>query len=307
MHSKNLISVIIVAFKSHRYINKSIASILKAAKYAKLKTEIIVVINDKSNHNYKFPFKLKVIKNKKNYGYAKGINIGVNKASGEWLLVANPDTTTDKKALYFLSKHFSDTKIGIIGPKILLQNGTLQLTINKIPSFWTILFEQSYLYKIFPFILFSCKANKNNYKNPHSVEALEGTYLIIRKKLFDEIRGMDERFFLYFEDMDLCRKITHKGYTIYFEPKAEIIHLQSQSSDGVMLGKYYVESLKNYFLKHKSKLITLSILFIFKIGTLIRYFYWRLKTLLSKGETKAKKKRDYYGQLLNNLRNLDFI
>ena len=291
------ISAIIVLYKSEKFIGDCIKSILKSAKQVKLKIEIILVVNDKKNHQYIFPEKALVIKSNKNLGYAKGINIGAKIAKGEWLLIANPDTITDRNALYYLSKHFFNNKIGIIGPKIILPDNTLQLTINQIPSFSSIFLEQSYLYKIRPFIFFSPKANIDNYLSSHFVDALEGTYFLVRRKYFEKIYGMDEQFFLYFEDMDFCKRITNKNYKILFESKAKIIHYRSLSTDGVMMAEEYVKSFRKLFIKYYSKQYAINTLCFLLLGNISRQYYWSIKEKITNNvssKLRALNMKKYY-------------
>ena len=297
------ISAILVAYNSHKCINKCILSIQKAAEYANIFLETIVVINDKSKRGYKFPSDVKVISNKKNYGYAKGINIGAEKAKGEWLLIANPDTITDKKALYYLLKNDHDRKIAIIGPKIYLSDGSIQFTINKFPSLYTVLLEQSYLYKITPFKYLLPKANLINYSSSHHVEALEGTYFLIRKKYFEEINNMDERFYMYFEDMDLCKRINDNGNKILFESKAKINHSKSVSSGGTILAEEYVKSFRKYFLKYYSQFYTKICLYLLFLGSFYRKYYWLIYERFSKDKVlkfKSGKMREYYQQMIKD-------
>lgn len=299
-HLKLLISVIIVAYRSEKYINPCIDSIRASARYANLQLEVIVVINDSKNKLYKLPKGVKVKRSLKNIGYAAGINTGAKYARGEWLLVANPDTVTDKKALFYLSRHFKNKKIAIVGPKIIHPDGSVQLTINKLPSLWQVFLEQSYLYKIYPFSRLSPKAYLRQYTYTHEVEALEGTYLLIRKKYFDAVGGMDERFFLYFEDMDLCKRLNVKGLIILFEPNMQIKHTQSLSSEGSMIAKNYAQSILRFFLKYYSKLNANNAVNLLILGSIFRSNFWIIKRKFLRDKGLLKKTilmEKYYNQL----------
>jgi len=295
---KPFISAIIVAYRSDKYINPCIASIITSARFAQLPLEVIVVINDPKNISYRLPKIAKVIKSKKNIGYAAGVNAGAKRARGEWLLVANPDTVTDEKALLYMSQHFNDKNVAVVGPKIFLLDGSIQLTINKLPSLWQVFLEQSYLYKIFPFSKLTPKADMRQYAYTHEVEALEGTYLLIQKKYFDLLGGMDERFFLYYEDMDFCKKINGVNFRILFEPRAIIIHKQHRSSQGYIVGKYYVRSLRLYIKKYSNFVYTFIFMTIFYCGSLLRLLGWSiLRYILGKSSTNETKITTYTSYL----------
>lgn len=298
---KPLISTMIVAYRSEKYINPCIESIRASARFAKLPLEVIVVVNDPANKHYKFPKGVKVIKSKRNIGYSAGINAGARQARGKWLLVANPDTVTDKKALYYLSRHFKVKNIAVVGPKIVHPDGSIQLTINSLPSLWQVFLEQSYLYKIFPFSKLSPKADMRQYTYSHTVEALEATYLLIRKKYFNEVGDMDERFFLYFEDMDLCTKMQNKDYEILFESQAKIMHHGQRSSGSIMYGGDYFSSLMAYFYKYYPQFFSSIAVHLISVGSLIRIIYWYMFIALGgKNEqaTFVKKKFVYYKEIL---------
>lgn len=277
---KPLISVIIVAYKSEKYINNCINSLEESANHAKIPLEVIVVINEENGKKYCLK-NCRVIKNQKNLGFAKAANIGAKKAKGEWLLFLNPDTTTSKTAIYELAKHHVDQKIAIIAPKHLNKDGSLQPNIICEPTLWNIFLEQSYLYKIFPKIFHHPQADKTLYKNSRLVDAISGSFMLARKTIFDEIKGFDEHFFMYFEDADLCRRIRQLGFKIYYEPNAHVAHYLHKSTGGKMSGDLYVKSLERHLLKYHGKMYTFIAVFLFKLGCITRLIYWIFRIHLS--------------------------
>lgn len=297
---KPFLTVIVVCYKSNKYLPKCISSLKKAAKRANLSSEIILVINDRQKRKYYHIQGVKKINYDTNLGYARGINEGAKKAWGKWLLIANPDTVTNLNALVKLRKYLKDKKIAVIGPKIINPGNNLQLTINYDPSLWNVFLEQSYLYKLYP-LLPGSKANPILYSCAGKVEAIEGTYFLIRRDIFDKIGRMDERFFLYYEDMDICKRIRNAGFNVIFEPESKIIHFQSKSSEGITVTDQYVKSLKKYFLKYHSKLYTESVLILLLTGSFFRKYFWEFKYKLIddyKQKAKTVQKRKYYEQLL---------
>lgn len=281
INNRPLVTAIIVVYKSEKYINRCIDSLVVSAKYAKILLEIIVVVNDIENKNYIFPQNIRLVKAKHNLGYAKGLNEGAKIAKGKWLLILNPDTITREDALKYLFIHFQSHSTAIVAPLIQNPNKEIQLTLNGEPTLWNEFLERSYLYKIFPFIFKNQKSNKNLYHYSHLVNAVEGTYFAVCHTVFKRVGGFDERFFMYFEDMDLCKRITDSGYKIIFEPKAKILHAGQHSSKGVMIGRIYTESLYKYLIRYNSRYYALSVMSILIIGSYLRLIYWKIRVGLS--------------------------
>jgi hypothetical protein len=163
--------------------------------------EIILVDNNSSNQTLvhfknKFGSKIKIIANQKNLGFAKANNQGAKLAQGEYLFFLNSDTLVNQNILLSLKSSLEqDKKIGIIAPRLALQNGQ----------------EQPYSFKL--------KTGTND------LAWVSGAALIIRRDIFFRIGGWDERFFMYFEDVDLCQSVFKLGYKIKRDPLSEVSHL----------------------------------------------------------------------------------
>jgi len=279
---KPLISAVIVAYKSEKYINNCIDSLRESADYAKIPLEVIVVVNDKDNQKYRLS-NCKVIINPKNFGFAKAANIGAKQTRGKWLLFANPDTITSKTALHELVKHQFDPKIAIIAPRHLNKDGSLQPNILCEPTLWNIFVEQSYLYKIFPKIFHHPQSDLRLYEKVHYVDVVSGSYFMIRKKVFKKLNGFDERFFMYFEDFDLCKRIRGK-YKIIFEPRAGVVHFNHQSSQGIIQGNMYIDSLNRYLTKYHTRYYVYIGIVLVVLGCVLRFNYWIIKTSLTQNK-----------------------
>ncbi len=231
-----MVSIIIVNYK----VKKELFSCIKSIINSNPKTgyEIIVVDNDevksiKNDLLKSFPF-VKYIPSKENIGYGAGINLGAKQAKGEFLFFLNPDTLVKKDAIDLLVRFLrQNRKGGVVAPLLLDSNenpyplqGTLELTPKRA------IFSHSIINKLFPKNPISKKfwqvgwdKNKN-----HSVDVVPGTALMISKKLFEKIGGFDERFFLYFEEFDLCKRVKELGYGLAIISKARIIHFWEVST-----------------------------------------------------------------------------
>src|SRR3989344_3823438 len=152
----------------------------------------------------------------------------------------------------------------------------LQLSVNFEPSLWNIFLEQSFLYKLLPFLPQS-KANPVLYSQTQRVEAVEGTYFAVRKDVFHKIGGMDNRFFLYFEDLDLCRRVRKSGYRIIFDPEILVFHYGKKISGGVTDGAYYLRSLYKYLRKYHNEIYAKTGIRMLYLGSLLRLFFWKIR------------------------------
>ncbi len=278
-----ILSVIILVYHDEEYLKKCVSSLRESAKEAKVKLQIIIVVNDNKlkRSNFIFPDNCTIIFNKQNLGFGKSINLASKKAKGEWLGIINIDTVTKKSSLRELHKHINDRTVGIIAPKLLNPDGSLQFSIQDYPSLWNLFKEQSYLYKILPSIFTSKRINRSQYKYTHEVEIIEAVYILVKRELFKKVNGFDESYFIYFDDYNFCMKVKNRQFKIILEPESEVIHFGHKSFGGVIRGDYYLKSLYKFLEKYHSRYYTFCCALIVIIGSLMRLFYWFVKIRLS--------------------------
>lgn len=236
------LSIIIVDYNSDQYVLVCLKSIIARSG---TKYEIIVVDNASKVDNtekYKISNNISVIRSEKNLGFGGANNLGAASAVGKYLFLLNPDTLifdgSIDKLLDFARSH---DKIGIVGPKILIdKNG---------PE------EQDY-YGDFPTV--SSLLNRNNHhhivEHPEGyleVERFTGSAMMLKRDLFLKVDGFDDRFFMYFEDTDLCKKISDAGFACAVLPSATIIHFGGKTINSTKTKKdYYYRSQDYFFKKH---------------------------------------------------------
>lgn len=230
------IDIIIVNYNSAECTTKAIDSLKKYCNGYHL--NIIVVDNNSiesiKDIEHRNP-DIKLLVNDQNLGFSKAINQGFKKANSEYVVILNPDTVIlagfFDKLIDYLETH---KNIGVIGPRILDGNGAIQGSARRFPTFWTSIFgRKSPLTKLFPnnkftkneFICFSVKEDENV-----EVDWVSGACMIIRRTTFEAVGGFDERFFMYWEDTDLCRRIRNKGWKIIYYTRAKVVHYIGKSS-----------------------------------------------------------------------------
>lgn len=302
---KPFISAIVLVYHDEKYLKQCVETLRRSTQTANLTLEVVIVVNDTNLKitNFQFPNHCKIIFNKKNLGFGRSINKAAKIAKGEWLFLLNVDTLIDKYSLKNLIIHTKKNSVAIIAPKIIRSDNQLQYSILEEPTFWNILKEQSYLYRLFPTLIFSPQVDDTLYKNTNKVQFITAISFLIRKSVFQKLKGFDERFFIYFEDIDLCKRITATSYSILYEPRAKITHYLHQSFGGTTNGKYYIQSLYKYLAKYHSKLYALLGITFLALGCLARLIYWSMRKLHTKDQnTKdfAIKKIYYCNLIIGN-------
>jgi len=236
------IAIIIVTWNSDKWIKRCLDSIL--ATSGDLKIEIIVVDNfskDKTLEILKvYGSQVKLIQNSSNLGYAKGCNQGLKIARGNYVLLLNPDTEIKENSLQKMLDFMENTpESGALGPQLVDFEGQIQPSCRRFPNYKLLLWELSGLSRLCPKskIFGAWKMGDFDFKNTRKVEQPMGSALFLRKKVIDQIGLMDERFFLFYNDVDFCYRIKNVGWKIYFYPEAKISHSKGASTGQVKVKK----------------------------------------------------------------------
>jgi len=222
-----MFSFIIINYNTAELSLACLESIFKYCSQVGSSWEIILIDNnsrpgDLEKINNRFGTRIKIIANQKNLGFAAANNQGAKLASGEYLFFLNSDTLINRDILTPLKDVFQqEEKVGIIAPRLLLKNGA----------------EQAYAYGL--------------QKNSQELAWVSGAALIIRKSVFEKIGGWDEKYFMYFEDVDLCRSTLKNAYKIKRLDSIAVTHLGSGSPIPFWKRKfYYYRSKLRYIFKH---------------------------------------------------------
>ena len=188
--------------------------------------EIIVIDNASADNTSDLFSKNKniiYVRNSENLGFSKACNIGVKYAKSDYLLFLNSDMElVDSSIVDMLSFFQKNSNCGLVGPQFLNPDKSVQgsvfppqTSLNAFREFW--LNQKSYS-KYFP-----------AGDNPLSVWAISGGAVLIKKELFEKIGGWNEKYFMYYEDLDLCRQIRKSNLKIYYYPKCKLIHRHGAS------------------------------------------------------------------------------
>ncbi len=223
-------SVVIVNYASWPLTVRCVRS-LQRTNYEDL--EVLVVDND-GVEPPELPFPAYLIRNSVNVGFAKACNQGIAASRGDLLVLINPDTVVKADFFQRVGKFFErNHSAGIAGPRILNPAGTLQLSARKELSMVSgLLGRTSLLTKLFPksSLVKSQFAAVTESTHATTVDWVSGACLIVRRRVLKEVGPLDERFFMYFEDADLCRRIREADWSVYYLPEVEVIHHAGGSS-----------------------------------------------------------------------------
>ncbi|MFH0873980.1 MAG: glycosyltransferase family 2 protein [Candidatus Komeilibacteria bacterium] len=252
------VTVVIVSWNVADLLRRCLSSLRQHSTTMDL--EVIVVDNNSLDDSItmmqtEFP-EVVLLKNNVNKGFAAANNQGFLQASGDYILMLNPDTEVRPNAIeqliHYLAQH---PAVGIIGPALINPDGSRQHSVRRNP---TVFDQTAVLLKlinvvpvIWPLRQYLCL--DFDYTRPAEVQQLMGAALCFRRSLLTTIGPLDEDFFLWFEEVDFCCRTQKAGLKLFYYPLAEIVHLGKASFRQhftLKLQKMFNRSLITYFLKH---------------------------------------------------------
>ncbi len=262
------LSVIIVNYNVKEFLQNLLHSIAKSV--GDINYEVIIVDNASDDGSVefiseKFP-EVRLIVNKKNLGFSRANNIGLNAASGKYLLLLNPDTLVSEDTFSKMIEFFEQNpEAGLAGCKILNPDGTLQLACRRsFPGPWTSFSKVTGLSNIFPNSRIFARYNLTylDENQTYEVDAISGSFMMMRREVYESVGGLDEQFFMYGEDLDLCYRIQKSGYKVFYVHNAQIIHYKGESTKRSNLDetKIFYEAMHLFVKKHLSSSFLVEII-----------------------------------------------
>jgi hypothetical protein len=268
------ISVIIVSYNVKTFLQHCIHSVQKSA--GNRNVEIFVVDNHSIDGTpgmvqREFP-DVRFIGNDKNLGFGRANNQALREAAGKYVLFLNPDTLIEENTLDvcydFMNEH---AHVGICGPKILNSDGSLQLACRRsFPSPSVALPKLLGLSRLFPKSRTFAKYNLT-YKDPdksYPVDAVSGSFMFCRGDLIRELGGFDEAFFMYGEDLDLCRRVQLAGKQVFYLPDTTILHYKGESAKSAPFDSLmaFYKAMDIFLHKHFSSFYSFVTTLFFRMG-----------------------------------------
>ena len=253
------LSIIIVSYNVKSYLRQCLNSILASTGISQF--EVIVVDNHSFDESCllvksEFP-QIRLIENQKNVGFSVAVNQGIKLANGEYICFLNPDTLVQEDTfIKLISPLEKNPEVGCIGPKILNPDGTLQKSCKRsFPTPLVALPKVLGLSKLFPKSKWLGKYNLTylDENKSHQVDAISGSFMLFPKKVIAEVGDLDERFFMFGEDLDYTFRVHQAGFKVVYEPSTEVIHYKGESVKSAphdMIIVFY-EAMNIFFEKYK--------------------------------------------------------
>ena len=262
------LSIIIVNYNVKEFLQNLLYSIEKAS--TNITKEVIVVDNasDDGSVNLikeKFP-SVKLIENQSNVGFGIANNQALKLANGEFLLLINPDAVVSEdtfdKMICFFKKN---PDAGLAGCKILNPDGTLQLACRRsFPGPWTSFCKVTGLSNLFPGSKLFARYNLTylDIDQTYEVDAISGSFMMMRREVYEKVGGFDEHFFMYGEDLDLSYRIKQAGYKVFYVHTTQIIHYKGESTRRSSLDetKVFYEAMHLFVKKHFSSSFIIEVI-----------------------------------------------
>jgi len=229
------LSIVIISYNTKELLEACLSRLSEAR--LSMKHEIYVVDNNSSDGsadlvtNY-FPH-IQLIVNSSNVGFAGAVNIAFSKSTGKFVLVLNPDVEVSTNSVEILLSSFKiRPNAGLIAPKLLNHDGSLQYSCRADYTLGTFLFRRTFLRRLFPEHLIIRRHLMMDWDHATSrqVDWVLGAAFMLRRKACPDKCVMDDNFFLYFEDVDLCLRLRKSGWQVIYDPGAVMIHRHQRAS-----------------------------------------------------------------------------
>ena len=251
------LSIVIVSWNTRELLAACLESIERFPPSGKFETWVVdnassdgtpeMIEND-------FPA-VKLIAETRNLGFAGANNLAIRKAGGEFILLLNPDTVVRPGSLTTLLKYMKENDdVGAAGAKLTNPDGSLQVSCYPFPTLRRELWRLLQLDRIYAYGVYDMPAWSTT--SARAVDVIQGACLLVRREALEQVGLLDEDYFIYTEEVDLCYRIRKANWTLSWVPSADVVHYGGQSTRQVaaeMFLRLY-ESKVIFFRKHRGRL-----------------------------------------------------
>jgi len=240
-----MVSIIVVTLGSDEMLKRCLQSL---AEQVAIAHEVILVNNGTQALDIRADI---VIENGRNLGFARAVNKGIAASKGEWVLLLNPDTlfTADiiSPMAAFMEEH---PKAGICGVQLIFPDGRNQNSIDIIPTLANQFVNKALLKILLPR---AYPSKRSGFEGPVQVPSVIGACMLLRRSMLDTIGPLDEGFFFYLEETDLCKRAIDHGYEVWHLPMIKLVHYQGATARSFDARRKveFNRSLWRFFRKHR--------------------------------------------------------
>jgi len=247
------VDVVVVSYNSSDHLRACVEPLARAA-------DVHVVVVDNASEDDSLAsvadLPLTAVALECNGGFSHGCNVGLRKGTAPFVLLLNPDAVIDESSLRRLVRVLEeDDGVGCAAPRIVHPDGELHYSQRRFPRLRSTYAQALFFHRILPRASWTDELVRDEraYTVRGSPEWVSGACILLRRAALEELGGLDERFFLYCEDTDLCRRLRDAGLDIRFEPEAVVIHEGGASAPRSSLLPVLAASRIRYASAHRSR------------------------------------------------------
>ena len=269
------LAIVIVNWNSGCQLRQCLASIAEVASRDGVQVKLTVVDNASTDHSAEslgeYPFPLAVLREKTNLGFAVACNLGARETRAEYLLFLNPDTRLLPGSLcdpLLFLRTAGHERVGIVGIGLVDEEGRVQRTCSRFPSPSRIVVSALGLDRVFPGSFEGQRMIEWDHEEARAVDQVMGAFFLVRAAIFDQLEGFDERFFVYFEEVDFSLRADRAGWTSFYLPTAQAFHRGGGTTNHIKAHRLYysLQSRILYAFKHFG---TLSVALVVAVTLLV--------------------------------------
>jgi GT2 family glycosyltransferase len=294
------ITVVIVSYNGRELLARCLDSVL--GETAAVRAEVFVVDNASTDGAPDMVEKrfgsVTLIRNRDNLGFAAANNLALRRMSGSVALLLNPDTVLQPGSLQALLGELErDPAVGMVGPRIVNQDGSLQHSVRRFPSVGRQFCEAIGLHRLLRPIGIDCGEVVQGaavYDSARDVEWISGAVMLVRRQAIADVGLLDEEFFLYSEETDWCRRFADEGWRIRFTPESVVLHTGAVAGANPALFAELVKSKLRYVKKHLTPAAAVAFRTLLIPQYLVRAIVWRVAAVLPRASVAARGRSSMY-------------
>jgi GT2 family glycosyltransferase len=252
-----VVDVIVVSYNSADTLRQCVSNLV-----ADDGLQVIVVDNASQDESLASvaDLPLRVVSLPTNCGFAFACNRGWEAGSAPHVLFLNPDARIDPASIAQLVSVLREkSSVGLVAPRVVNVDGTLQFSLRRFPRLRSTYAQALFLHRVFPRATWADEVIRNSlaYERRGTAEWVSGACVLVRRSTLEQIGGWDEGFFLYGEDIDICRRLWRSGFQVWFEPGALVVHAGGISAPRAQLLPKLAKSRVRYGKLHQGSVIGL--------------------------------------------------
>jgi N-acetylglucosaminyl-diphospho-decaprenol L-rhamnosyltransferase len=248
-----LVDVVVVSFNSGQHLRRCVEPLAAAE-------DLNVIVADNASGDGSLEtlggLEVEALALPRNGGFAYGCNAGWRAGSAPYVLFLNPDACMGADSVRRLARVLAEEGcVGAVGPKIVEGDGELAPSQRRFPRLASTYAHALFLHRLFPGAAWTSElvTDETAYERAGSPDWISGACILVRRDLLEQLDGLDEGFFMYCEDKDLCRRIRKAGYDVRYEPEAVADHEGGASAPRASLLPVLAESRVRYARKHSGR------------------------------------------------------